>query len=475
MARPNPFKRAVRWQATDDGEFPYEAQIDGQHWVIRVNGFPEDPTVYTLLVDGQEAVDFNGWSKSWNRPKPKERSPEEEARHRVQNRRENRKRSRESMPDPRDAEDLVARNVKMYGDPDGPTFEQLVQRAQAQGKTGEEIWAWVARAPSPKELLRARDRLSESPRPDLRKRTLAWERTGDDEIPYRTEIDGQQWTVRVNGLEEPGRFTLQIDGEDVRLLDWWPEEWFRPPRTAPLPAPSVKPHPMSVTHPFDQRVSWKATGSESEPYAGWVEDQEWKIRVNDLPEHPRASYTLLVNDEELLSFDEWPAQWRVPAPPKATLEWRARRAADARHFDRARDRHMLRDPRLAEDLAARNEKVYGDPEGPTYDWLLEQGQARGVSGDALYEWIMEGPPVPDYERMIRDLPEPPEPHYCERPVRWQRTGDPEYPYETRVDGQRWVLRVDDYPNVPWVYALLVDGREVIYEDEWPEDWERPAR
>lgn len=65
----HPFEKAVRWTKTDDEEFPYTAQIEGKTWTIRVNDWPDDPTVFSLLVDGAEYLDFDGWSKNWNKPR----------------------------------------------------------------------------------------------------------------------------------------------------------------------------------------------------------------------------------------------------------------------------------------------------------------------------------------------------------------------------------------------------------------------
>lgn len=60
----DPFERRVRWTKTGDAEFPYRAVVEGEEWIIRVNEWPEDPTVYTLLV-GDEAYDFDEWPAEW--------------------------------------------------------------------------------------------------------------------------------------------------------------------------------------------------------------------------------------------------------------------------------------------------------------------------------------------------------------------------------------------------------------------------
>ncbi len=74
MAKPpfsedkHPFDRMVVWFKTSDAEFPYEARVGAEHWVIRVNDWPDEPTVFTLLVDEVELLNFDGWGDNWTRP-----------------------------------------------------------------------------------------------------------------------------------------------------------------------------------------------------------------------------------------------------------------------------------------------------------------------------------------------------------------------------------------------------------------------
>jgi hypothetical protein len=59
--------RAIGWEHTGDGEFPYRASVDGADLVIRVNDFPAEP-LYSLLVNGQPEQDLEDWPGSWVRP-----------------------------------------------------------------------------------------------------------------------------------------------------------------------------------------------------------------------------------------------------------------------------------------------------------------------------------------------------------------------------------------------------------------------
>ncbi|MCA9558066.1 MAG: hypothetical protein KC583_05805 [Myxococcales bacterium] len=64
----DPTERTVRWQATGDAEFPYRAEVDGQTWTVRVNDWPDDETVYSLLIEGEVAVDFDDWpARTWGK------------------------------------------------------------------------------------------------------------------------------------------------------------------------------------------------------------------------------------------------------------------------------------------------------------------------------------------------------------------------------------------------------------------------
>ncbi len=57
---------SVRWKPTGKPEFPYKAIVDGEVWTVRVNDFPVEE-LYTLIIDGQEMVEFNDWPKAWKR------------------------------------------------------------------------------------------------------------------------------------------------------------------------------------------------------------------------------------------------------------------------------------------------------------------------------------------------------------------------------------------------------------------------
>lgn len=70
------------------------------------------------------------------------------------------------------------------------------------------------------------------------------------------------------------------------------------------------------------------------------------------------------------------------------LEERARRASQIRHDARLHAREMMGDPGEVEQLRARDQQVYGRPDGPTFDQLLKAHRQDGCSDDEAFERII---------------------------------------------------------------------------------------
>lgn len=66
---------------------------------------------------------------------------------------------------------------------------------------------------------------------------------------------------------------------------------------------------MSV-NPLERLVTWHTTANAEYPYAAFVGDKIWTIRINDFPDE--MLYSLLIDAEESLSFNSWPASWVKP-------------------------------------------------------------------------------------------------------------------------------------------------------------------
>lgn len=59
--------------------------------------------------------------------------------------------------------------------------------------------------------------------------TVDWLGTDSAAMPYRAEVDGDEWTVRVNDWpDEPAVYTLFVNGREAFGFDGWPDTWSRP-------------------------------------------------------------------------------------------------------------------------------------------------------------------------------------------------------------------------------------------------------
>ncbi len=95
-------------------------------------------------------------------------------------------------------------------------------------------------------------------------------------------------------------------------------------------------------------------------------------------------------------------QWylaRVAPIPALNEQWiqqgltareRAEAAWSIRHEARLEARKMMADPMEVDLLRARDVAKYGNPDGPSFEYLVERGKDAGLEGDALYEAIITG-------------------------------------------------------------------------------------
>ncbi len=61
--------------------------------------------------------------------------------------------------------------------------------------------------------------------------------------------------------------------------------------------------------------------------------------------------------------------------------------------------------------------------------------------------------------------------YLAEKITWQKTADPKNPYSAEFEGEKCVIRLNDFPD-EHLYTLIVDGVEIIEFDDWSAQWTR---
>jgi len=62
-------------------------------------------------------------------------------------------------------------------------------------------------------------------------------------------------------------------------------------------------------------------------------------------------------------------------------------------------------------------------------------------------------------------------NYLEEKIVWKQSINPLYPYVADFQGERCLIRINDFPDDN-LYTLIVNDREVASFDDWPKPWSR---
>ena len=62
--------------------------------------------------------------------------------------------------------------------------------------------------------------------------------------------------------------------------------------------------------------------------------------------------------------------------------------------------------------------------------------------------------------------------YLSEKIVWRKTADPKRPYMAEVEGEKCVIRLNDFPD-EHLYTLIVNEVEVADFDDWSAQWRRP--
>ena len=65
-------------------------------------------------------------------------------------------------------------------------------------------------------------------------------------------------------------------------------------------------------------------------------------------------------------------------------------------------------------------------------------------------------------------------NYLAKNIIWKRTTDAHYPFVAEFEGEKCMIRLNDFPD-EHLYTLIVNGKEVISFDDWSAKWSRSAK
>jgi hypothetical protein len=117
--------------------------------------------------------------------------------------------------------------------------------------------------------------------------------------------------------------------------------------------------------------------------------------------------------------------------------------------------------------------------GPSVRRLWAEAEQAGKSGadcwDHVVAWARHRPPVWDEEdrrkKRGKAMAAPALAIHLARQVAWTSAPDPIAPWTASVDGARWQVRINDYPD-EILYSLIIDGAVIADFHDWPEGWLR---
>ncbi|TBW41418.1 hypothetical protein EYW49_00265 [Siculibacillus lacustris] len=91
-------------------------------------------------------------------------------------------------------------------------------------------------------------------------------------------------------------------------------------------------------------------------------------------------------NDEVGKIPELNAKWKEQG---LGAEERARRAYEIRHNARLQARAFMENPDEVAALRARDKAKYGNPDGPSFEQLVEDNKKSGLSGDEIYESMID--------------------------------------------------------------------------------------
>lgn len=82
------------------------------------------------------------------------------------------------------------------------------------------------------------------------------------------------------------------------------------PALAEIGGHEVQAMSTKVQHYLEEKLVWRHSGDPLYPYDAEFNGERCVLRLNAFPDD--HLYTLLVDEEEVASFDDWPERWQRP-------------------------------------------------------------------------------------------------------------------------------------------------------------------
>jgi hypothetical protein len=137
---------------------------------------------------------------------------------------------------------------------------------------------------------------------------------------------------------------------------------------------------------------------------------------------------------------------------------------------------MMSDVTEVELLRVRDLAKYGNPDGPTFEFMVEQLQNAGLLEDDIYGTIIsaayrtnEGATSRSVCIVRGKIMATAVKEYLDINIVWRKNSDSDYPFAAIIDGEQCLIRLNDFPE-EHLYTLLVEGRVVANFDDWPATW-----
>lgn len=140
----------------------------------------------------------------------------------------------------------------------GPSFRQLWNKGKLAGGTDaaarEEVRSWIFHRPKSWENDDISSKYKKPKYPTALNRkmeqSVTWSSTGSLDIPWRAEVDGSTWWVRLNDFPDDYMYSLLIGTIEIGDFHDWPQQWIRPEGPGWVEEPK-KPKAASFVIPKD--------------------------------------------------------------------------------------------------------------------------------------------------------------------------------------------------------------------------------